>query len=229
MEIDKNIFDPSLLSFADCHFLLEHAGEQPAQVAYPPAVNRITMRQWIERFYELSELEKAGKGEWKGIQTVKDAIKLYLEQREMWKKEEQYGAPKFPSLYAFDSRGNAHLSAPGSDSGRVKSYFDKYGNRVPFAVNIVEDAQTGKWKPSWVRKAKEAVTEIPQEIIKEPEGENCVKCGVPGCGHTETFKPESRSSYNAARARLSKHMRKAQFEPEVHLEYYSLEFGSSDK
>lgn len=227
MEIDKNIFDPSLLSFADCHFLMENAGNVPASVQYPQAVNKVTMKQWIERFYELEELQKVGKATWKGVEAVKEAIQTYLDQREQWKKEAEYGAPKFPSLYSFDSRGNAHLSAPGSDSQRVKTYFDDQGNRIPFAVNLVENVGTGKWKPSWLRNANSEPT--PDSLIKEIPGKNCYECPVKACGHTETFKPDSRSSQASARARMSKHMRRATLEPEVHLELHTLEFGSSDK
>lgn len=226
VEINKNVFDPSLLSFPDCDYLLAHAGEQPvvALKNVPANCNRYTMKQWIDRFYELDELAKAGFGDWAGIESVKATIQTYLDVREQWRKEESYGAPRNPSMYSFDTRGNAHYSAPGSDSGRVKTYFDDKGNRLPFALNLIDNSSTGKWKPVWVRDNKP----VEKPAVIEPTGKNVIECGVEGCGHTETYRPESRSSYNVARGRLSRHMRRAQFEPQAHLEMHSLEFGSSE-
>jgi hypothetical protein len=235
MQIDKNIFDPALLSFPDCDFLLNHAGEAPivAKSNLPLHCNAVTVMQWIERFYELEELKKARGYDWAGVEAVKASIQTYLAVREAWKRDQSYGAPKHPSMYAFDSRGNAHESAPGSDSDRVRTYFDETGKRIPFAIHIVEAGSTGSWKPSWItKKSPEQVkaevgetSTTPFEIL-EPAGKNCLECGVPGCGHTETFKPESRSSRNSARARMSRHLRNSKIESQAHLELHTLEFGS---
>lgn len=228
MNIDKNVFDPAKLSFADCDFLLAHAGEAPivALRDLPPAANRVTVTQWLERFYELNELQKASNGtaDWVGAEAVKKAISNYLEQRRKWTEDHnRYGAPKFPSMYAFDARGNAHYSGPGSDSGSVKTYFDATGKRIAFAVNLFGD-RTAAWKPEWVKTQPATVMQL-----KEVAEENCWKCGVPGCGHTEVYKPDSRASRSVARARMSKHLRKAQSDIELHLELHTLEFGSVDK
>lgn len=228
LAIDKNVFDPALLSFPDCDYLLAHAGEAPivALGSIAPACNRTTVTQWIERFYELEELKKARGYDWAGVEAVKDSIKTYLRVRDDWKKEEAFGAPRTPSMYAFDARGNAHESAPGSDSGRVRTYFDSTGKRIPFAIHLVESGVTGQWKPKWAS----AQSEVKEALsIKTPEGKNCIECGVPGCGHTETFRPDSRSSYNAARARMSKHCRVSKQDKELHLELHTLEFGSSNQ
>lgn len=228
LEIDKNTFDPALLSFADCDFLLAHAGEAPVVAIreLTSAQNRATVRQWIERFYELDELKKARGLDWAGVEAVKTAIKTYLRVREEWKKDESYGAPRNPSMFAYDARGNAHEGATGSDSGRVRTYFDETGKRIPFAINLIESGATGQWKPKWATKAAEQNKDFK---ILEPEGKNCLECGVPACGHTETFKPESRSSKNAARARMSKHCRTTKSEIQSHLELHTLEFGSSSQ
>jgi hypothetical protein len=56
-----------------------------------------------------------------------------------------------------------------------------------------------------------------------------IECKVPVdggiCGHTEAYKPGSRSSYNAARARISKHLRKATANADAHRELHTNEFG----
>jgi hypothetical protein len=236
LQIDKNVFDPALLSFPDCDYLLAYAGQPPVVVLgqIPSVANRGILTQWIERFYELEELKKARGYEWVGVDAIKAAINKYLEVRAQWKRDEAHGAPKNPSLYAFDTRGNAHEGAPGSDSGRVRTYFDDNGNRIPFAIHIVEAGVTGAWKPSWI--AKKSAEQVKAEVgtapqakfeILEPEGKNCIECGVPGCGHTETFKPESRSSRNSARARMSRHLRNSKIESQAHLELHTLEFGSA--
>jgi hypothetical protein len=224
MNIDKNIFDPSLLSFPDCDFLLKHAGEPPivALRELTERENKVTISQWLERFYELEELEKNRQVPWAGVEAIKAAINVYLKERAKWAQDEKYGAPKHPSMYAFDARGNGHLGAPGSDSSRVKTYFDAEGKRLPFALNIVDSSNTGTWKPSWVKPQTKASIMQLREVAEE----NCWKCGVPGCGHTETYKPDSRASRAAARARMSKHLRNSVNETEAHLELHTLEFGS---
>lgn len=222
MDINKHVFDPAMLSFADCEFLLAHAGEPPivALRSLPAMANRVTMEQWVARLYELEEQRKRVGIEWAGLEAVKASIKVYLDQRAKWAKDVEMGAPKFPSLYAFDARGKGHLSGTGSDSGRVKSYFDEKGQRHEFAVSLTDGTAQGVWKPEW------AVERPATETMKLTEGVNTILCGVPGCGHVETFKVESRSSYGAARARISKHLRKSESEKEAHLELHTLEFGS---
>ena len=46
------------------------------------------------------------------------------------------------------------------------------------------------------------------------------------CGHTEHYKDDSRASFNAARARMARHLIKAPDEVERHREIHTLEFGS---
>lgn len=231
MQINKNTFDPAQLSFADCDFLLAHAGEAPivALRSLPPIANRVTMTQWIERFYELEEQYKHRGTEWAGIEAVKQSIETYLGQRAKWSADAAVGAPKFPSMYAFDSRGNGHYSGPGSDSGTVHTYFDETGKRHAFALSLVDGQAQGKWKPSWVSQPDaDAAPKQAHKVmsIQDVEGKNAMECGVPGCGHTETFKPDVRSSRAAARARMSRHLRKSTSEQQAHLELHTLEFGS---
>lgn len=225
--IELNTFDPALLSFPDCDFLLAHAGEPPivALKSLPANANRTTMTEWIARFYELEEQEKCQGITWVGVEAVKTAIRTYLAEREKWSRQASHGAPKFPSMYAFDARGNGHLSGSGSDSGRVKTYFDAKGNRLKFALHLNGDGEQTGWKPDWITAG---AGQPNREIMKitEVPGKNALACGVPECGHTETFKPESRTSIGAARARMSKHLRKAKSEQEAHLELHTLEFGS---
>jgi hypothetical protein len=217
--INQFVFDPSLLSFPDCDFLLAHAEDAPivARKVVPSECNK-TVLEWIERFYELDELQKAGRATWKGRKVVKEAIKVYLAQREKWAQAQELGAPRLPSLYTFDSRHKAHFQAPGSDSGRVQTYFDSEGNRLPFAVNLVADGVQG-WTPEWAHKGEKVVDKIIEDLDK-----SIFVCSI--CNKTETFRQESRASRAAARARMSKHLRNAETEKARHSELHTLEYGS---
>ena len=63
----------------------------------------------------------------------------------------------------------------------------------------------------------------PKSALVVNSTENRIECSL--CGHTESFKPESRSSYNAARARMSKHLRKATVKIDEHRELHLEEFS----
>lgn len=218
-----NTFDPVKYSLEENQFLYEHVGQPPvvALQAIPEKVNSRAVKPVLERVYELIELEKHSGREWGGLDKVKQAIKAYLTEAARWKgvKERFPKAPRFPSMYSFDARKRAHWSGPGSDSGKVSTYFDSEGKRVKFEINLVEDEQE-QWQPEWISNPKEA--ETPQLVVDETN--NRIECSV--CGHTESFNPESRASFNAARARISKHLRKATNQVDAHRELHTLEFGN---
>ena len=238
------VFDPVKLSLPENEFVIKHAGE-PWLVAsrdihpvglpnphrkdmnpvhYPDGVTPAAVKPVIERIFEL-EQEKAHNGqEWVGVEIIKAACKAYIEQSKLWAKNKgRRGSPRFPSMYTFTSKGRAQWSAPGSDSGQVKSYFDKEGNRIPFAVKFVPD-EVSDWTPEWLQKVAETDQPAPTDGLKVDEVSNRIECLI--CGHTESFKPESRASFNAARARTSKHLRSATDRVDEHREVHSKEFGN---
>lgn len=237
-----DIFDPVKLSIPENEFVIRHAGE-PWVVAgkdihpvplvnphrkdtfpyhYPDGVTPAAVRPVIERIYELIELETHKGEKWMGVDTIKAAALAYIQQSRIWESNKgKRGNVRFPSMWTFTSKGRPSWSAPGSDSGQVRSYFDSKGNRVPFAVPFIpEDAA---WKPEWMEAVAKADQPAASDGLKVDETLNRVECLV--CGHTESFKSESRSSFNAARARMSKHLRSSTVDPDRHREVHSLEFG----
>lgn len=217
--IEINTFDPTLFSIQENKFLLENLSK-PTLVALQNAagVNVRAVKPVLERTNELESLKEHTGSHWVGFEALRESIRAYLRENEKWKRDKQRSrrAPRYPSLYSFDQKGRAHLGGIGSDSGRVRTYFDAKGNRVPFEVELMPDGL-----PEW---AAPGFTEAPTSGgLKVDDALNRIECLV--CGHTESFKGESRSSYAAARARISKHLRSAKSNPERHKEVHAEEFS----
>ncbi len=216
-------FNPVKFSIEENEFLLAHIGEPPlvAIRSIPDKVNMRAVRPILDRVYELDQLEQHSGLIWAGVDAIKASIQAYLAQAEKWRQDTRRGAPRFPSMYSFDGRNKAHKYGTGSDAGEVKSYFDPTGKRIPFAVELI-DAEAPDWQPDWA--ATQAGTDPPQAGLKVEADKSRIECQI--CGHTEQFKAESRGSFNAARARMSKHLRSADKEVEAHRELHTNEFGS---
>ncbi len=214
-----NTFDPVQFSTAENEFLLTALGLAPivAVRQAPPGVNLRAVRPVIEKVYELIELQKHSGVEWVGVDKIKESIKTYLSQAERWSLDKRKGRPRFPSMFTYDSRKRAHRSAPGSDSGQVRTYFGPDGERVRFEVDLVPDSRTD-WDADWVK----ADEPKPKSGLTVDHDNKRIECGI--CGHTESFNPDSRASYNAARARTSKHLRTATEEVDAHRELHTNEF-----
>lgn len=244
-------FNPVRLSNEENEFLLEHLG-QPTLVAlrtikgvtnpkpvhtkeknptiYPEGVVPSAVKPILDGINELMDLEKHEGIKWVGIEKVKDAIKVWLRENAKWAadfKRTRGRAPRYPSLYSFDARGKAYLSGPGSDSGEVRTYFGPSGERIPFEIDLMSD-YVAEWAPPAVH---EDITDVHLKVDAEASR---IECRVPKrdeagvvCGHVETYKAGSRASYNAARARMSKHLRKETDNAEVHREVHTLEFGTA--
>lgn len=216
-----DIFDPVDYSIEENEFLLENIGKPPvvALGLVSRDVNPRAVKPILDRVYELVETEKHSGTPWCGTDTVKEKIQAYLNRSARWAadRKRSRSAPRFPSMHSFDSRKRAHRSGPGSDSGKVRTYFDEKGERVPFAVELVPQGDT-EWSPEWVK------ADLPPKGagIQVNQDANRVECF---CGHTESFNPESRGSFNAARARISKHLRQAKVDVEQHREVHTNEFG----
>lgn len=216
-----NQFNPVLFSIEENEWLLDniHLPKAVALRNIQPGINPAQIKPLLERVQELEELGDP----WIGIEALKGAIQTYLTQNAKWESDHRRNkrAPRFPSLYSFDSKGRAHLGGPGSDSGQVRTYFDDNGNRVPFAVDLVTD-ETPAWLPPGFGQTGDNGTEKVEAGLTVNSEMNRIECF---CGHTEQYKADSRASYNAARARISKHLRKATIEVDKHREIHTNEFG----
>lgn len=219
-------FDPVLYSVKENEFLLTCLGKPPVVVMkdIPVGVNPNAIRPIVSRVYELEELKKHDGVSWVGVEALKEKIQVYLKENSKWAADKRRSkkAPRWPSMYSFDAKGRPHLGGPGSDSGYVRTYFNAQGERVPFAINL-DDSSVDTWVPPTMGSE---LSQDPKASLFVNAEKNRIECGVPGCGHTEAFKPEARASFNAARARMSKHLRKADNSKEIHLEVYTEEFGS---
>lgn len=218
------IFDPVTLSKAENQWLLENL-DKPSVVAFtsslPVGVVRQAVSKVMQTVQDLDNLQAAGQLAWKGRSAIKQAIKTWIEQDAKWENDWirfNKRIPRYPSLYSFDSKGRAHRGGPGSDAGRVRTYFGPSGERIPFAIQLVDRDET-IWRGPAVS------DDTPTQGLTLNADLHRLECF---CGHTEQFKEGSRASFNASRARMSKHLRKATDEVEKHREIYTAEFGGSD-
>jgi len=212
-----DVFDPVLYSMQENRFLLEQMGKPPVVVmreVLPEGVNKAAVRPVIERVYELNELATHSGLEWVGIEAIKVAINTYIEQATKWANDTRKGRQRFPSMFSYDSRGRGHRGAPGSDSGQVRTYFDNAGQRQPFAIDLVLSSEE-----AWVAPT---LADLPSRGLVVNNEHHRIECQV--CSHTESFNADARGSFNAARARMSKHLRTATEEVDRHREVYTEEF-----
>lgn len=214
--------DPVLYSHEECEWLLENVDKPPAVALrnLPKGVNVTQVKPLLERLQELEQLKAADGLQWIGFQEVKNAIKTYLDQDAKWAHDamRMRKAPRFPSLYSYDSKGRPHLGGPGSDAGRVRTYFGPNGERIPFAKTLIFD-----WAPEWAAPAGASDEKLDSGLTDNDQF-NRWECF---CGHTEQYKAGSRASKNAARARMSKHLRKATEEVDRHREVHTNVFGQA--
>lgn len=222
-------YDPPLYSIAENEFLVEHLGEPPivAERSRPQGVSSAAVRPVLESVYELEQLREHRGESWAGVDACKEASRMYLLQAKRWASDKRRGRLRFPSMYAFDERGRAFISGPGSDNERVRTYFDENGNRLQFAVELIPSNRPN-WEVAW--KGKTTQIDRSNDKLTVNRELSRIECGV--CGHTEKFKDESRSSFNSARARMSRHLRKENGEPFLvtrHRELHMAEFGQAAK
>lgn len=219
--MDTVTFDPVVYSLAECHFLLDHLGESPAvafDTAPPEGVNPTQVTPLLQYVRDLEELKEQKNRDWAGVEALKECLTNYLEAQAQWRDLQRQGGPRFPTLYSFDAKGRPHYGGIGSDSQRVRTRFTSEGKRVKLAIPFV-GSERADWHAPWSSQGAEA----PKELI-ENTTKNTIECAV--CHHQESYRGDSKSSYNAARARISGHMKKAEIEPELHREYRQNVFGS---
>lgn len=212
------VFDPVKLSLEENQYLLTTLG-QPTTVAMrnipaTPGIAPAAIKAVLDRVNELEDLQKHENMQWVGVEKVKEAIQVYLREAKKWQdvKRIKPSAPRFPSLYSFDSRNRPHWGGVGSDSGQVKTYFDDKGARHEFAIALTQ-VDPAAWEPEWAEAVKG--TDMPGGSIKHNAESRRLECF---CGHTETYKADSLSSFNTCKARMSKHLKSAKDEVDRHRE-----------
>ena len=132
------------------------------------------------------------------------AINTYLHEEHKWRDMSKRGAPRFPTMHAWDGKGRPHRGGIGSDSGEINTYIDSEGNRKKFALELV-DVGVQEFVAPWTKEQEP----IPDNIVEDWE-KGRLECPVDGW--TTSFKIESKQSYNLARARIAKHCRSSKDE-----------------
>lgn len=227
----KHLGEPYVVASRDIHpKRLENPNIRDVNpIHYPDGVAPSSVRPVIDGVYELLQLEKIDGLKWVGTDAVKSAINVWLTQNAKWASDHKRSsrAPRWPSHYSFDARGGAHLGAPGSDNGSIKTYYGPAGERIPFAIELLPSTDM-----PWAPPGHGMATDRPLDpALNIDSTAHRIECKVPMpdgtfCGHTETYKVDSRKSYNAAKARMSKHMRRATEEVEAHRLLHANEFSS---
>jgi hypothetical protein len=213
------VFDPVDYSLAENKWLREAIGKPPVVAAgqIPQGVNPKAVLPVVQRVYELEQLKTHENQDWCGVVVLQKSIDTYIEQATKWANDRRRGRVRFPSLASYDSRGRAHRGATGADSTKVRTFFDEKGKRQHFEVELIPNET-----PYWV--APSVSEDASTAGILNNEEKHRIECTV--CNHTESYNPDKgRSSYGAARARMSKHLRTAKDEVDAHREIYTLEFG----
>jgi len=268
--IERDIFDPSVLSDKENEFVFENAGTPPHLALEPqnipmrttmsdkdpngqrfpveiPAINVDSMRAILQRFVELEQRAEARGTPWLGVGPVKERIRLWLDwYRKAYaeSKAENEGAGHHPSMSTYTSGGDEVYQGVGSDSGRVRTYFDESGKRVPWALNLRDttgSVDTRRRRQNFARRPAAAVSD--GEQADPPKGEakpltdgaqkyafeydddkGILTCPVPGCHHTESWDVKRSSRYRGlAKGRMVTHCKTARDERNEHRRaYYDL-------
>jgi hypothetical protein len=193
-------FHPVRYSLEENRFFLEHLGESPVSVLRDPTpvgVNPVAVQEVLGEVYDLAELEKHRGIPWAGLQNVGKIITRYLTEYEKWQEMSTRGAPRFPTMHAWDGKGRPHRGGITSDAGEVSTYFDENGDRQPLSLSL-RDTATTKFTAPWIKKEEP----IPDHLTEDLE-KGVLQCPVDGWA--ENFKPDSHQSHNMARARMAKH------------------------
>jgi len=192
-------FDPVKYSLEENQFFLKHLGESPVSVlkdSLPTGVNPVTVREVLGKVYELDELQKHRGTPWVGQTAIKGSIERYLHEWEKWREMSGRGAPRFPTMSAWDGKGRPHRGGIASDASQVTTYIDDNGNRQPLAVSWQEQAPG--FTADWV-KAEEP---LPEGLIEDAE-KGVLQCPVDG--FATNYNSDSQRSHNLARARMARH------------------------
>lgn len=214
-------FNPVKYSIEENQFLLENVGTAPIVAlnkSAPEGVNKAAVRPILQEVYDREQLRSAQSVSWVGINALKEVISKYIEVDTKWASDytrSRGRVPRFPTMYTKDGKGKFHLSGSGSDSNYPRTWEDEAGNKHSFELNL--DGFVDDWEDV-------AVVKVAPKSLIHDEAKNRIECPI--CAHTESYKTDSRGSYNAARARMSKHLKKPGNEVSLHSELHTNEFGS---
>jgi hypothetical protein len=209
-------FDPVKYSTPENTFLLENIGTTPAvalQSPPPAGVNPRAVRPILQEVVDRVAIEETKGVSWAGTEALKNTISAFLRLDAKWADdfERTRGRiPRFPTMYTKDAKGKYWRGGPGSDVSHPRTWIDDDGKRHRFAVNLDGYDASVDVEPGAV---------APTELIHDADKH---RWECPICNHTESYRQESRSSENAAKARMMKHLKNPQGkETSLHRELYT--------
>ena len=216
-------FEPALYSLAELQFIHEHIGEPPVvalSTTLPKGVNPVAAREILNTVYELEQLREHKGMAWEGIASIKTAIERfqddYARNRELFAR----GAPRFPSMHAWDMRNRPHRGGVGSDSKYVRTTITNDGGREDLGVDLLPTpGGSAAFTPPWARSAEP----LPTDLVEDPD-KGFIQC--PLCGYAQNYQKESTTSRNTARSRVARHCKTYRGNDETrHRELYTHIFG----
>ena len=212
LAIANDTFDPVLLSLEENAFLLEHLGKAPAVIRRLPVPNGVNLKAIlpvVEELYALDEVQKADGVEWSGYEAVRTKCRVYLEQKAQWDVMKQRGGktfPTHPTMAEWDGRGRPRIGASGSDSHRVRTYFDASGTRQKLAISLHDEGPA--FTVPWAKGVK-----VYDALVTDEE-KGVITCPI--CGHAEKFQADAPSTRNMATSRMARHLLGSKTDLEAH-------------
>lgn len=215
------VFDPAVYSLEELKFSRDRLGLPPAVALkdeIPTGVSARTVSELLRAVYELEELRKHRGESWVGVEALQSSIDTFLREYQKWQGMHKRGAPRFPTMHAWDARGRPHKYGVGADGSQVRTWIDSEGQRHAFAVEL-KGIKDEEFIADWVKPQEP----LPTDLVEDMDN-GTVAC--PLCGYSQSFKSESPASYRMAKARIGKHMKSSGVKDQIrHRELYTYIFG----
>lgn len=208
----------------------------------PDGVNPASVTVWLDRFRRLDDLQKDTRARLKDNTVVVwvgyDAVRAVLEETKAWRattrelKRRTRGASgpvrasaATPSLYMWDPHSDtAYLGGDGADADTVRTAIGPSGARIELSTSLQPSA-AGSLKSiadvaAFVgqrekKNARDAVAALPSTLRIEGEGQNS-RLVCPVCEHTEHFDSGNTTKTNAAKGKMTRHLKEAPTHKEEH-------------
>ena len=184
--------------------------EEQFDTAFRGEVRQV--RNALQRFYDLEDMQKQGQRDWAGKAAVKEKIAQWVERQRRFreaKAQHPEGKGNHPELYTHDRRGQ-HFAGPGSDVERPHRYdleLFQLGNYNP--VDFTEDI--GREKPEPVKE------EIDFQALEGfRDGGDFLGCPI--CTYQKEYNSDSNNDRNRAATSVKTHMRMTRSDPDDHKE-----------
>lgn len=206
---DPDFFEPQLYNADELAFFMSHLGESVEVACYKGLPSRVSpgaVSDVLGRVHRLSELSKVhgDSVSWPGLDAIRQCIVDDLSWRETCARVRQKSGPKHPSLYHWNTSGEGIQGATGADGGTVRTRILPGGERKRLGIRLTAVDPTIDMDTSYVADFAEPAP-ASEDVLLHDEEKRRFECPI--CAHTEVYKAQNPRSLNAARARMSKHLK----------------------